>query len=170
MSTHDYARVERAIRCVQAHRADQPSLDEVARHVALSPYHFERLFQRWAGTTPKRFLQYLTLDHAKRRLAGYDGAAPSVLDAAWAAGLSGGGRLHDLFVTGDAVTPGEFKRGGAGLRIGYGTHETPFGPAFLGVTARGVCALHFPDEAEDEAALLAWEAARAEPVDEPLAA
>ena len=151
MSDHpdsDYARVERAIRFVQAQRTAQPDLAAVAAHVGLSPYHFERLFQRWAGTTPKRFLGYLTLDHAKRALAD----DRPVLDAAWNAGLSGGGRLHDLFVTVDAVTPGDFKRAGAGLRIATGTHGTPFGDAFFGVTDRGICALHFVDDGGASAA------------------
>lgn len=155
MLSHDYERIERAIRYVQVHREAQPSLDDVARHVALSPYHFERLFQRWAGTTPKRFLQYLTLQHAKRALADDQ----PVLGAAFEAGLSGPGRLHDLFVAVDAVTPGEFRQHGAGLEITTGVHDTPFGPAFLGVTGRGLCALHFVDdggEAAADALAAAW--------------
>ncbi len=148
MQEHDYARVERAIRYVQEQQQQQPDLAAVAAHVGLSPYHFERLFQRWAGTTPKRFLQHLTLDRAKAALA----AGQPVFDASLEAGLSGGGRLHDLFVTLDAVTPGEFKRAGSGLEIRTGVHDTPFGPAFFGVTPRGLCALHFVDDGGVEAA------------------
>lgn len=149
MSIRDYERVEQAIRFVQAHQREQPSLEAVARHVALSPYHFERLFRRWAGITPKRFLQYLTLGHARRLLA----ASHTVLDAAFETGLSGSSRLHDLFVAVDAVTPGEFKRGGAGLDITYGLHDSPFGRCLVASTARGVCALVFMEEGREEAAV-----------------
>ena len=148
MSVRDYDRIERAIYYVQAHQAEQPTLEALARHLALSPFHAERLFKRWAGVTPKRFLQTLTLNHAKRLLA--DSA--SVLEAAYDSGLSGGSRLHDLFVTVDAVTPGEFKRLGEGLTLRWGVHDTPFGRCFLAVTTRGVCALAFIEAGREEQA------------------
>ena len=149
METRDYRRVEAAIAYLRDHAEAQPSLGDVAAHVGLSPFHFERLFRRWAGTTPKRFLQAVTLERAKAALA----ESRSVLDAAYDAGLSGPGRLHDLFVTVEAVTPGEFKRGGDGLTIRYGVHETPLGPALVGLTERGLCALSFVDEGAETKAV-----------------
>jgi AraC family transcriptional regulator of adaptative response/methylated-DNA-[protein]-cysteine methyltransferase len=137
----DYDRIADAITYLEKHRAGQPSLSDVAHAVHLSPSHLQRVFTRWAGVSPKRFLQYLTLKDAKARLR--DGA--SVLDAAYDAGLSGGGRLHDLFVTIDAVSPGEFKRRGAGLEVRWGLHPSPFGPAVVATTSRGLCGLEFPD-------------------------
>lgn len=148
MWTEDYARVERAIRYLDAHVDEQPSLNRVARSAGLSPYHFQRVFTRWAGLSPKRFLQVLTLNRAKHVLAGEQG---SVLDAALEAGLSGPSRLHDLFVTVDAVTPGEWKRQGAGVRIVYGFHPTPFGLALVAATERGLCNLSFVDGERDAA-------------------
>jgi AraC family transcriptional regulator of adaptative response/methylated-DNA-[protein]-cysteine methyltransferase len=155
MPARDYRRVEAAIAYLRLNVDRQPSLGDVAAHVGLSPFHFERLFRRWAGTTPKRFLQAVTLARAKEALA----ASRSVLDAAYDAGLSGPGRLHDLFVTVEAVTPGEFKQRGEGLTIRYGVHETPLGPALVGLTARGLCALSFVDEGEEAAAVAALAAA-----------
>lgn len=138
----DYRRVKRAIQYLEEHRTDQPQLDDVAAHVGLSKHHFHRLFLRWAGTTPKRFLEHLTVEHARALLK----ESRPVLDAAYRSGLSGGGRLHDHFVRVEAVTPGEVKRGGAGLRIRTGVHPTPFGPALLAATDRGICYLSFlPD-------------------------
>lgn len=135
----DYERIARAIEYLRLNSASQPDLAAAARHVHLSEHHFQRLFTRWAGVSPKRFVQYLTVEHAKSRLA----TARGVLDVAGAVGLSGPGRLHDLFVTLEAMTPGEYKAGGAGLAIRYGVHESPFGPALVAVTARGICGLHF---------------------------
>ncbi len=135
----DYERVERAIRYLDRHRSDQPALEEVAAEAGLSPFHFQRLFRRWAGTTPKRFLQALTVDHAKGLLRD----SLSVLDAAFEVGLSGPSRLHDHFVSLEAVTPGEYKSRGAGLRIAYGVHPSPFGPMLLAATERGICSLAF---------------------------
>ncbi len=149
--TSDFKRVVEAIRYIDAHRLDQPGLDQVAAAVNLSPFHFQRLFTRWAGVSPKRYLGFLTLAHARRML---DGSA-SILDAALDAGLSGPSRLHDLFVSFEAVTPGEAKRQGADLIIRYGVHPSPFGPCLLGLTDRGVCRLTFLDadaDACDEAA------------------
>jgi AraC family transcriptional regulator, regulatory protein of adaptative response / methylated-DNA-[protein]-cysteine methyltransferase len=141
----DYDRVAAAIRYIDAHSGKQPSLDEVAAAVGLSAYHFHRLFRRWAGITPKRFLQLLTLEAAKRGLD----ESGSVLQTAYRAGLSGPGRLHDLFVVLEGVTPGEYRSGGAGVRIDYGQADSPFGTALVGRTERGVCHLSFPDAAPD---------------------
>lgn len=143
----DYQRIEQAIRFLEANARRQPSLDEIAGSVHLSKYHFQRLFKRWAGVSPTQFLRFLTLEHAKQRLQ--DSA--SVLDAALDSGLSGPGRLHDLFVTFDAVTPGEYQQRGAGVLITYGLHETPFGSCLLATTRRGICALHFAAEGHDSA-------------------
>src|SRR5579862_1197326 len=118
MNRSDYDRVEKVIRYLEKDRESQPSLGKIARTVGLSPFHFQRLFKRWAGVSPKRFLQYLTVENAKRRLR----KSKSILDAAYDSGLSGPGRLHDLFVSVEAVTPGEFKKGGEGLIIQYGVH------------------------------------------------
>jgi AraC family transcriptional regulator of adaptative response/methylated-DNA-[protein]-cysteine methyltransferase len=137
----DYARVERAILFLEANYHRHPELREVAASVHLSEFHFQRLFRRWAGISPKRFLQFLTLEHAKKLLAG----SHTVLDATYDAGLSSPGRLHDLFVNLEAMTPGEFKAHGAGLRIHYGFHPTPFGECLLASTERGICGLGFVD-------------------------
>ena len=146
----DYERVARAIEFLRRNAASQPDLTAVARHLHLSEHHFQRLFTRWAGVSPKRFVQYLTVEHAKSRLA----ATSSLLDLAGAVGLSGPGRLHDLFVTLEALSPGEYKAGGSGLAIRYGVHESPFGTALVAVTARGICGLHFVDGVADGIARL----------------
>ncbi len=135
----DYQRIAKAIEYLENNALEQPSLDEVAAAAGLSPFHFQRIFQRWAGVSPKRFLQYLTLQHAKQLLE----ASEPVLETSFECGLSGPGRLHDLFVSVEAVTPGEYKSLGEGLEIRYGVHEGPFGEAFLAVTERGVCHLSF---------------------------
>lgn len=137
--TVDFQRIERSITFLQSNYMRQPELREVARNVHLSEYHFQRLFTRWAGISPKRFLQYLTVEHAKRALK----ESRSLLDATMDTGLSSPGRLHDLFVTIEAMTPGEFKHDGEGLTIEYGIHPTPFGECLLGATNRGICALFF---------------------------
>ncbi|OFZ86489.1 MAG: 6-O-methylguanine DNA methyltransferase [Betaproteobacteria bacterium RBG_16_64_18] len=137
--SRDYARIECAIRFVQANRHRQPELTEVAASVHLSLFHFQRLFSRWAGISPKRFLQFLTKEDAKRRLR----ESANVLEAALASGLSGPGRLHELLVECEAVTPGEVRRGGEGLDIRYGFHASPFGECLLASTPRGICALRF---------------------------
>ncbi len=138
-NTTDYHRIERAIRYLDARSPAQPSLDEVARHVGLSPFHFQRLFTRWAGISPKRFSQMLALGYAKDLLR----RSRNLLDATYDAGLSSGGRLHDLFVTLEAVTPGEYRTSGSGLRISAGFHDTPFGECLLAITDRGICGLSF---------------------------
>ncbi|MGA2475075.1 MAG: bifunctional helix-turn-helix domain-containing protein/methylated-DNA--[protein]-cysteine S-methyltransferase [Terriglobia bacterium] len=135
----DYRRIEKAIQFLAENYHHQPSLDEVARNVNLSEYHFQRLFRRWAGISPKRFVQFLTLEHAKKVLE----ESRSVLDAAYDAGLSSPSRLHDLFVNVEAMTPGEFKAKGAGCKISYGYHPSPFGECLLAVTGRGICGLGF---------------------------
>ena len=137
----DYHRIERAIRFLDASSPTRPSLGEVARHVGMSPFHFQRLFTRWAGISPKRFSQVLALEYAKNRLRD----SRNLIDATYDAGLTSGGRLHDLFVTLDAVTPGEFRENGGGLRISAGFHESPFGEALVATTERGVCGLSFHD-------------------------
>ena len=136
----DYQRIEEAIRFLEDDARRQPDLTEVAAHVGLSEYHFQRLFTRWAGISPKRFLQFLTKENAKALLS-----QTSVLSAAYEAGLSGPGRLHDLLVQCEAVTPGEYRRRGAGVDISYGFHPTPFGECLLALTGRGICFLAFVD-------------------------
>lgn len=146
-ATPDYARVAQAIRYLNDNQTDQPGLEEVARATGLSPFHFQRLFRRWAGVSPKQYLQFLTVEHAKSLLA----ASGNVLDASFDAGLSGPGRLHDHFVTISAITPGEYRTGGAGLTLRWGVADTPYGPALLALTARGLCALFFLDDPADGA-------------------
>ncbi len=143
----DYQRIERSIRFLADNATRSPSLAEAAAAAGLSSAHFQRLFSRWAGVSPKRFLQYLAVDRARRAMGG----SRSVLDAAFDAGLSGPGRLHDLVVTAEAVTPGEMKARGRGLAIRYGFHLTPFGLCLLGVTARGICHLSFVTAGRGEA-------------------
>jgi AraC family transcriptional regulator of adaptative response/methylated-DNA-[protein]-cysteine methyltransferase len=135
----DYQRIERALRFLNESYLRRPTLDEIAAHVHLSPFHFERLFQRWAGTSPKRFLQHLTKEHAKALLQD----SRSLLDVTYESGLSGTGRLHDLFISCEAMTPGEYKLRGEGVTIEYGFHPTPFGECLLAKTGRGICALRF---------------------------
>jgi AraC family transcriptional regulator of adaptative response/methylated-DNA-[protein]-cysteine methyltransferase len=138
----DYDKVEKAIYYIEEHTEQQPSLEEVSAHVGLSPYHFQRVFKRWTGVSPKRFLQFLTVENAKRLL---DRSA-SVLDTSYDVGLSGPGRLHDLFVSVESVTPGQFKSGGAGVKIEYGFHQTPFGRALIAIAAGGLTDIKFVQE------------------------
>lgn len=145
----DYQRIEQALDFVEANIKNQPTLDDIANSVHLSKFHFQRLFKRWVGLSPTQFLQFLTLDYAKLKLR----ESRSVLDAAIESGLSGPGRLHDLFITFEAITPGEYKHLGQGLEIVYGFHDTPFGQCLLAITKRGICALYFgPDEILDDLA------------------
>lgn len=139
MQATDYLRVEKAISYLEENYRGQPDLREVAERVGLSEFHFQRLFRRWAGVSPKRFLQFLTAEHARGMLED----SSTVLDAAYSAGLSGPGRLHDLMVSIHALTPGEMRRRAAGVTIQYGVHDSPFGEALLATTERGVCALAF---------------------------
>ena len=145
----DYGRIEQAILFLEENFRDQPSLKEVADSVGLSEYHFQRLFTRWAGISPKRFMQFLAVKYAKQLLD----ESQSVLDVTYETGLSSPGRLHDLFVSYEALTPGEFKRKGAGLTIRYGFHPTPFGECLLAVTERGICGLTFLQGESREAAV-----------------
>jgi AraC family transcriptional regulator, regulatory protein of adaptative response / methylated-DNA-[protein]-cysteine methyltransferase len=145
----DYERVRRIIAFISERWRDQPSLETIAEHVGLSTTHVHHLFRRWCGLTPKAFLQAITLDNAKALLA--DSA--SVLDATYEVGLSGPGRLHDLFVTHEAMTPGDYKSGGAGLTMRFGFHPSPFGEAILVATERGLAGLGFVDDGDREAAL-----------------
>jgi AraC family transcriptional regulator of adaptative response/methylated-DNA-[protein]-cysteine methyltransferase len=141
-SPTDYDRIAEAIDFIASRIEQQPTLDEVAAHLNLSAYHFQRLFTRWAGVTPKRYLQVLTVGRAKELLS----ESMSLLDTSHSIGLSSGSRLYDHFVQLDAVTPGEFKTRGDGLIIEFGVHPTPFGDAFIATTARGVCSLSFLDD------------------------
>ncbi len=156
----DYARMATAIQYLADHYQEQPNLATIAAQVHLSPFHFERLFRQWTGVTPSQFVRYLTLDHAKALLAPKQHATPSLFEAAHEVGLSGPSRLHDLFVTMEAVTPGAWKKAGAGLTIWYGFHLTVFGHVLMAVTERGICHLSFVApgaSAEAEAALrAAW--------------
>lgn len=135
----DYARIARAIAFLRGARGRQPQLEDVARSVNLSPFHLQRIFTRWAGISPKRLLQVLTLDFAKQWLA----RSADVLNASFETGLSGPSRLHDLFVSIEAMSPGEYRKAAAGLVIRYGFHPTPFGEMLIGITGRGVCFLEF---------------------------
>ena len=144
----DYERIERAIRFLDEHHTEQPSLDRVASAVGLSPSHFQRMFRRWAGVSPKRFLQYATAEHARTLLQ----QSRTVLDSAYDAGLSGPGRLHDLTIHVHAMTPGEVRRAGEGTTIRYGFHDTPLGECLIARTERGVCALGFGATLDDERA------------------
>ncbi len=145
----DYHRIQRALERLAARFPEQPSLGELAAEAGLGEHHFQRMFSAWAGVSPKKFLQHLSLEAAKRRL---DESA-SVLDAAFEAGLSGPGRLHDLFVNLEAVTPGEYKARGEGMSVRYGFHDSPFGECLLMTTERGVCGLAFTEPEGREGAL-----------------
>lgn len=145
----DYDRIEAAIRFLQSHYRDQPGLDEIAAAVNISPYHFQRLFTRWAGISPKRFLQCLTIEHAKTMLV----ESESLLDTALEVGLSGPGRLHDLFMTFEAMTPGEFKEEGRGLTLRWGIAPGPYGFVAIALSDRGICALEFLPAATSDMAV-----------------
>ena len=140
----DYDRIAEAI-CFIANRVNsQPTLQEIAAHLHLSPFHFQRMFCRWAGVTPKRFLQVLTLERAKKLLS----ESKPLLEVSDLLGLSSSSRLYDHFVHLEAVTPGEYKLGGAGLMLEYAVHDTPFGKAFIATTPRGICSFAFLDQPE----------------------
>ncbi len=143
----DYLRIEQAIQYLESHYRRQPELHEVAASIGLSEYHFQRLFTRWVGISPKRFLQFLTKEGAKDLLE----HSSTLLDTTYSVGLSSPGRLHDLFVNTEAVTPGEYKARGAGLTIRYGFHPTPFGECLLGLTERGICHLGFVQNGREQA-------------------
>ncbi len=143
----DYVRIAKAIRYLDENATAQPSLDALADHVGLSKYHFHRLFKQWAGLTPKQFLQFLTVEKAKELLR----QSESVLATAYESGLSGPGRLHDLFVVVEAMTPGEYKALGDGLQVRFGFVGTPFGEGLLAATERGICHFSFLTHGRDSA-------------------
>jgi AraC family transcriptional regulator of adaptative response/methylated-DNA-[protein]-cysteine methyltransferase len=142
-----YTIIEQAIQYIEANVQNQPELEEIASSVGLSEYHFQRIFTRWAGISPKRFLQFLTKEHAKGLLS----ESENLLDTTHRIGLSSLGRLHDLFVNTEAVTPGEYKSHGMGLNIHYGIHPTPFGKCLIATTERGICHMSFVDKNEGKA-------------------
>jgi AraC family transcriptional regulator, regulatory protein of adaptative response / methylated-DNA-[protein]-cysteine methyltransferase len=142
----NWRRMGRAIRFLSANYLDQPRLEDAADAVGLSPFHFQRVFTRYVGVSPKHFVGHLTLDHAKADLA----SGKSLLDTALDAGLSGPSRLHDLCLKIEAMTPGDYAKGGEGLAIDYGFHPSPFGTALVMATAKGVCGLAFGDEGEEK--------------------
>jgi AraC family transcriptional regulator of adaptative response/methylated-DNA-[protein]-cysteine methyltransferase len=146
----DYRRIARAIEFIRSQVGSQPSLEQVAAAIGLSPFHLQRLFSRWAGISPKRFLQALTVEHAKARLRDRADVLTATLDV----GLSSPGRLHDLFVALEAMTPGEYKQRGAGLVIRHGFGPTPLGTCFVAWTDRGICALEFADAPSDRAEII----------------
>ena len=140
----DYHRIAGAIDFIAANSQQQPTLNDVAAHLELSAAHFQRLFSRWTGVTPKKYLQILTVEHAKQLLS----ESKPLLAVSDEVGLSSGSRLYDHFVQLEAVTPGEYKTGGVGLSIDYGVHNSPFGDIFVAATARGICKLSFLDQAD----------------------
>lgn len=141
----NYSRIEKAIQYLEENFQRQPELDEVAEKIHLSPFHFQRIFTDWAGISPKRFLQFLTVDFLKTKLE----QSKNIVEAADAAGLSSQSRVYDLFTTLEAVTPHEYKQKGSGIQVEYGIHETPFGLCLIGVTERGICWLSFISTDED---------------------
>ena len=145
----DYDIVRRAIAHIRGHWRDQPEIEQIAEAAGVTPTELHHLFRRWAGLTPKAFLQALTLDSARELLR----SSASVLDASYEVGLSGPGRLHDLFVTHEAMSPGEWKTGADGVTISYGFHPSPFGSALVMATERGLCGLAFADFGQEKAAL-----------------
>lgn len=144
----NYNRIAEAIEYIKSNFKEQPNLDEVAEQVHLSPFHFQRLFSEWAGTTPKKFLQYISLEHAKKLLKNQQA---TLFDTAFETGLSGTGRLHDLFINIEGMTPAEYKNGGKNLSVNYSFAESPFGNLIVASTPKGVCYMAFNN---DEASAL----------------
>ena len=148
----DYERIEQAIHYIRENFREQPELEDIANHIHVSPFHFQRLFTAWAGVSPKKFLQFISLEHAKSLLL----RKQSLADVSFDTGLSGTGRLHDLFVNIEGMTPGEYKNGGEWLRIHWMTTDTCFGPIVIGATQKGICHIAFLAAGEEPlAALLA---------------
>ncbi len=139
----NYDRIAVAIEYIKHHFKDQPSLDELSAVVGLSSFHFQRMFSDWAGVSPKKFMQYLSIEYAKQLLKEQQS---TLLDTAYEVGLSGTGRLHDLFVSIEGMTPGEYKNGGANLKINYGFAESPFGKLIVASTGKGVCHMYFEED------------------------
>lgn len=142
----DYNRITKIIRYIQSNFRQQPSLEELAQQVHLSPYHFQRLFSKWAGTTPKKFLQFISLNHAKKMLKDHQA---TLFDTTFDTGLSGTARLHDLFVKIEGMTPAEFKNGGRQLHINYNFYHSPFGDLLIATTAKGICHMAFNADQTD---------------------
>lgn len=159
-SSFHYQLMAAAIRWLEAHRDERPALEDVAAAMGMSPTHFQRLFSQWVGVSPKKYLEYLTLEHARRLLE----ARRPVLEASIESGASGPGRLHDLFVRWEAMSPGEYARGGEGLTIRWGWFEGPFGRMLAMASSRGLCGLAFAAELGPEATMAdmraRWPAAR----------
>lgn len=147
----DYNRIAQVIRYINANFKQQPSLEELAGQVHLSPYHFQRLFKQWAGTTPKKFLQYISLNHAKRMLKNEQA---TLFDTSYDTGLSGTARLHDLFVNFEGMTPAEFKNGGTKLHISYNFYPSPFGDLLIASTSKGICHMAFYTDKDQAIAAL----------------
>ncbi|MBB5623913.1 AraC family transcriptional regulator of adaptative response/methylated-DNA-[protein]-cysteine methyltransferase [Pedobacter cryoconitis] len=147
----NYSRIAQAISYINGNFKTQPGLEEVAEKINLSPFHFQRLFTEWAGVSPKKFLQYLTVEHAKKMLKENQA---TLFETAFETGLSGTSRLHDLFVNIEGMTPGEYKNGGENLTINYSFAETPFGNILVASTAKGICHIAFADVAEDALEIL----------------
>lgn len=147
----NYSRIAEAIGYIKENFKSQPSLDEIAEKIALSPFHFQRLFTDWAGVSPKKFLQYLTVEHAKKMLKENQA---SLFDTAIETGLSGTGRLHDLFVNIEGMTPGEYKNGGENLSINYSFAESPFGNILVASTSKGICHMAFADDQKEALQIL----------------
>lgn len=139
----NYSRIAEAIAYIKSNFKEQPNLDEIAQQVHLSPFHFQRLFSEWAGTTPKKFLQYISLGHAKILLKDQQA---TLFDTAFETGLSGTGRLHDLFINIEGMTPAEYKNGGKNLSVNYSFAESPFGNLIVASTPRGICYMAFNDD------------------------
>ena len=135
----EYPIIEKAIQYIEKNFQSQPELEEIASHLNISPFHLQRTFKEWVGISPKRFLQFLTIDYARQLLQD----SRSILDATFESGLSSPARMHDLFISVDAITPGEYKKLGQGLQISWGIHSSPFGPCVIAVTQRGLCFMGF---------------------------
>jgi AraC family transcriptional regulator of adaptative response/methylated-DNA-[protein]-cysteine methyltransferase len=142
----NYSRIEKAIKYLNTHFKKQPSLTEIASHVNMSEFHFQRIFTEWAGISPKKFLQYLTIEELKKEIK----KAPNLTDAAERVGLSAQSRVYDLFINIEAITPQEYKLQAAGIHISYGFHPTPFGECCIAITAKGICSLYFVDNNHTE--------------------
>ena len=142
----NYKRIAEAIEYIKNNFKEQPNLDEVAKKVHLSPFHFQRLFSEWAGTTPKKFLQYISLEHAKKLLKDQQA---TLFDTAFETGLSGTGRLHDLFINIEGMTPAEYKNGGKNLSVNYSFAQSPFGNLIVASTSKGICYMAFDDDQTD---------------------
>ncbi len=147
----NFSRIAEAISYIESNYKNQPRLEEVAEKINLSPFHFQRLFTEWAGVSPKKFLQYITVEHAKKMLK-QNGA--TLFDTAFETGLSGTSRLHDLFITIESMTPGEYKNGGENLSINYSFAETPFGNILVASTHKGICHIAFADDEQQALAAL----------------